>query len=81
MKSVQSQALVDPQHNQLQPKALVLLFFLFPLGALSYIRETLVSLQFLNLRQLVGLLGRGSARRVRAKTFHALDRTATVIGA
>jgi hypothetical protein len=31
---------------------------LLPLGALG-IRETLVSLQFLNLRQSAGLLGRG----------------------
>jgi hypothetical protein len=38
------------------------IFLLLPLGALD-ICETLVSLQFINLRELVGLLGRGSAHR------------------
>jgi hypothetical protein len=37
---------------------LLLLFLLLPLGAQG-IRETLVSVHFLNLRQAVGLLGRG----------------------
>jgi hypothetical protein len=79
-----------------------------PLGALGN-RETIVSLQFLNLRQLVGLLGwrispsqgryltqtQNKRRQTsmswvgfeptipvfkQAKTFHAIDRTTTVIG-
>jgi hypothetical protein len=40
----------------------IILFLLLPLGAYG-IRETLVSLQFLNFRKSVGLPGRGSARR------------------
>jgi hypothetical protein len=39
-------------------RILLLLFLFLPLGAQG-IRETLISLQFLNLRQSVGLLGRG----------------------
>jgi hypothetical protein len=56
---------------------LILLFLLLPVGAQG-IRETLVSLQFLNLRQSVGLLGRGirplpNTNRIKRTDIHALS--------
>jgi hypothetical protein len=58
------------------PTIILLLLLLLPLGAQG-IRETLFSLQFLNIRQPVGLLGRGisssQGRYLTQANFNALS--------